>query len=101
MPPELHILGLVLLFYAVAYLAIYPRLVKKTLKRLMGVDAVLMLILLGIAATGYYGTNTSFTLLFFETWWWVYTLALALIIETPLFLWFARKWDIDLTNLDE
>ena len=101
MSPELHILGLVIVFFAVAYLFIYPRLQKKSLRRLMQVDLLLFVVLLVIAGSVYYGTQTSFTLLFFETWWWLYTIIIGAIVETPLFLWFARRWNIDLDKLDD
>ena len=64
-------------------------------------SALAAVMLLVIAGTVYIGTDTSFTLFFVETWWWLYTIVVGAVVETPLFLWFARRWNIDLTNLDD
>lgn len=101
LPAELHIFGLVLAVMAVAYLAIYPRLEVKTLTRMIGIDLVLIAVLLGIGGSAYYGTGTRFSLILFTTNWWVFTLICALIIETPFFMWFCRKWGIDLSGKDD
>lgn len=98
MPAELHILGLIVVFFGVAYFAIYPRLEPKTLQRMMIVDVVLLAVLLLIAASVYAGNSTRFSLILFTTNWWVFTGISALIIEIPFFVWFCRKWDIDITG---
>ncbi len=101
MSPELHVAGLVIVYLAVAYLFIYPRVPEKTTTRLAQIGIVLLMALLGTAGSVYFGAGTSFTLLFVETWWWVYTLVLAIVLELPLSIWFIRKWDIDLDGPDK
>lgn len=100
MSPELHIFGLNLVFFAIAYLVIYPRVEPKTLGRLVLINLVLIVVLLGIAGSVYYGTGTQFSLVLFDTKWWVFTLVCAVVVETPLFLWFCKRWDIDLNGDD-
>jgi hypothetical protein len=101
LPAELHIIGLVLVVMGVAYCAIYPRMQVKTIRRMMLIDLLLIGALLGIAATVYAGTGTRFSLIFFTTNWWVFTLIAAMVIETPFFIWFCRKWGIDLGGRDD
>lgn len=101
MSPEVHILGLNLVFFTVCYWAIYPRMEPKTLRRMTMIDLVLIAVLLGIAGSVYMGQGVSFTLLFFETRWWVFTLVTALVVELPFFFWFCRKWGIDLNEWDD
>ena len=96
MSPETHVAGLVVVYLAVAYLLIYPRVPEKTTTRLAQIGIVLLIVLLGIAGSVYFGAGTSFTLLFVETWWWVYTLVVAMVLELPLSIWFIQKWNIDL-----
>ncbi|MGB3246469.1 MAG: hypothetical protein WBB25_18185 [Sulfitobacter sp.] len=98
MPVELHILGLTVVFFGVAYMAIYPRIEPKTLKRLMAVDIVLLVVLLGIAGSVYAGSRIRFSLVLFQTNWWLFTLLCAIVVETPLFIRFCRKWGIDLSG---
>lgn len=86
---------------AVAYLGIYPRMEPKSLKRMMKIDLVLGLVMLGIAGSVYFGTGIRFSLLIGQTYWWVFTLLVAFFIEIPLFMWFCKKWGIDPTNLDD
>jgi len=96
MPIELHCIGLIVVFYGVTYLLVYPRIKEKSLMALMRYDAVAMIMLLGMAWWLYAGSGLRFSLLFFQTNWFVFTLVMALLIEMPFTLWFCRKWGIDL-----
>ena len=100
LPAELHILGLVLMVFCVTYFAIFPRLKNKTVQRLMFVDLAMVGVLLAIAGSVYGDTGTRFSLLVIDVNWWIFTLVTALIVEIPFFLWFCRKWDIDLSGED-
>ena len=64
------------------------------------VDLVLLIVLLGIAGSVYFGAGVAFSLLLFDTNWWVFTLLTALVVEVPFFLWFCEKWGIDPTDWD-
>lgn len=97
-PAELHVLGLVLMVFCVAYFAIFPKVKDKTLHRLMLIDLALVGILLAMAGSVYVGTGTPFSLLVIYVPWWVFTLITAVIVEVPFFLWFCRTWGIDLSG---
>jgi hypothetical protein len=81
---------------ALAYTNIYPRLRSKTLLRLMWLDLALSAGILMLVGAVYYGTGIRFSLLLFTVPWWAFTLISAALIEAPLFIWFCKRWDIDL-----
>ncbi len=101
MSPEIHVLGLVIVFFTVAYVFVLPRIPDLTARKLRNTDLVMTIVLMVIAASVYFGSGTSFTLLFFETWWWIYTLAVSLAVETPLAIWFCRKRGITWSDLEK
>ena len=98
MPVELHILGLIVVFFGVAYFTIYPRMEPKNVTRMVQIDVVLFAILLLIAGSVYFGKGMRFSLILFDANWWVFTIICASLIEIPFFVWFCRKWGIDLTG---
>ncbi|WP_084863869.1 hypothetical protein [Salibaculum halophilum] len=95
LPPELKILILNAAGLAVAYLGIYPSMARITLRRLLRQDVVLSVVLLGVAGVMFAGTGTRFSLVVFDTPWWVFTLLTAMVMEWPLFRWFCRRHAID------
>ena len=100
MPPELHVLGLAVVCYGLAYWLIFPRLERKTLPRLALVDGMVTLALLAVAGFYYLGTGTRFSIGITETYWWVFTLLAAAAVEIPLLVVFYRRWGIDLFGDD-
>jgi len=101
LPAELHVIGLILMMFCVAYFAIFPKLARKTPARLMIIDFAVLGVLFAIAGSVYAGRGIAFSLLVVEVNWWVFTLIMALIIEVPFFLWFCRRWNIDLSGKDD
>ncbi|MGJ8545324.1 MAG: hypothetical protein ACSHWZ_07765 [Sulfitobacter sp.] len=74
---------------------------RKTLRRMVQIDLILGLAMLTIAGSAYFGSGVRFNFILIELPWWAFTLLLASIIETPLFLSLCRKWDIDITGGDD
>jgi len=101
LPAELHILGLIVAVFCIAYFAIYPKMRDKRLSRMMYIDLALFVVLFGIAGSVYAGTGMRFSLLVVQVNWWVFTLIAAILIEIPFFVWFCRKWGIDMTGRDD
>ncbi|WP_341365719.1 hypothetical protein [Yoonia sp. BS5-3] len=83
---------------AVTYLGIYPSLQEKTLHRIMTVDLVLSALALLAAGGLFWGSGTLFNMLLFDANWAVFTIVTLLVMEVPLFLRFARKHGISLTD---
>jgi len=98
--PETQLLILVGLILAVAYLGIFPTLEDKSLNKIMVIDIGLTILALIVAGAWFWGSGVSFTLLFVETNWFIFTLLSYALIEVPLFLAFAKKHGIRLDGED-
>lgn len=96
MTPEINVFVLAAAVIAFAYVAIYPRLRTKTLNRMMILDLALSAALLLVVGAVYFRSGVSFSLIFFALPWWAFTLLSAALVEVPFFIWFCKKWDIDL-----
>ena len=99
--PELQILILNCVILGVAYLGIFPSLEEKTLNKIMAIDIALTSIALLVAGGWFLGLDIGFSLLLFETNWWLFTLITLFVMEVPVFLWFARKHGIAISFDDE
>ncbi len=98
MTPEAKILILNAAVLAVAYLGIYPSMREKTLPALLRNDLALTLLVLITAGALFAGTGTRFSLILLDTNWFGFTLLTSMAMELPLFLWFCKKHDIDMTG---
>ena len=98
MTPELKVLILNAAVLAVAYLGIYPSLREKTLNAMLRNDLVLTLLVLITAGALFAGAGTRFSLILLDTNWFGFTLLTSMAMELPLFLWFCKKHDIDMTG---
>lgn len=99
--PEVQILVLNGLILAVAYLGIFPTLEQKTLNRMMAIDFVLTGVALVVAGAWFWGTGVTFTLAFFETNWFMFTIVCFALLEIPLFLRFAKAHGIRLDGRED
>ena len=61
-------------------------------------DLVLTLLVLITAGALFAGSGTRISLILFDTNWFGFTLLSSMAMELPLFLWFCKKHDIDLTG---
>lgn len=95
MSPELKLLTINAVFLGYAYLWVYPRLSELTGLKIMWRDAVITAAALMVGALLFAGTGIPFSLSIFETNWFVFQLITFAIIETPLFLWFAWRHDLE------
>lgn len=86
---ELIAISIVLGFMAVGYLLIYPRAKSVTGLRLM--DATLGLLTLGAVGALYFTSGIEFNLFFFKTDWFIFTLILIVILETPLWYFYMKS----------
>ncbi len=64
---------------------------------MMILDLAFSLALLLVVGAVYLGTGTEFSIILFTVPWWVFTLLSAALVEIPFFVWFCKKWDINLT----
>lgn len=95
MTPETKLIAVNLVFLGYAYVWAYPRLSHPTGIKIMWRDVVLTAAALMIGALLFAGTGTKFSLIAFDTNWFIFQLVIFAIVETPLFLWFAYKNDLE------
>lgn len=96
MTPEIKVFLFAAAVMLFAYTAIYPRLANKTIFVMGSIDVALTTAILLVVGALYYGTGLQFSIIFFDVPWWVFTVLSAVIIEAPLFVWFCKRWNIDL-----
>ncbi|MEJ6398988.1 hypothetical protein [Yoonia sp. 208BN28-4] len=94
MSPELTILIINGVLMAFGYLVAYPALSEKTMPAIMWRDAVISGAALFLAGLLYWGSDIAFSLIVFDTNWFFFSVLTLMVIETPLFIWFAAKHDI-------
>lgn len=87
---ELIAVFLVLATLAVAYLWLYPRYAGNDVKRLALLDAGMTLIPIAVAGALFWRENPRFSLVFFDTNWFVFTLVTFVVLELPLFALYLK-----------
>ena len=96
MTPELKILIINAVFMAFAYLWAYPAIAQKTVPAIMARDTAISFAALLVAGLLFWGTETRFSLILFQTNWLVFSVVTLMLMELPFFAWFMRKYDLDL-----
>ncbi len=96
MTPEAVILLVNATFLAFAYLWVYPNLTTKTVALVMRYDLIISMAAVGVAGLLYWGSGIRFSLIVFDSNWAVFSIVTLLVMETPLFIRFAKKHDLDL-----
>lgn len=87
---ELQIVLVYFLVITIAYLFIYPRYGGDNVKRLAWIDAGLMAAVLGVLAPFNWGQPDDYTFFVFDTSWWIYSILVSALMETPLFYLYVR-----------
>lgn len=82
-----------------AYVLVYPKVVKNSIKRLLIADLVMTSTLLVAVAVNYWGTGVAFDFWLFSLNWFWATLLFAIVVESVLFPWYCKRFGIDLTAL--
>jgi hypothetical protein len=94
MTPEVQVLLINAAALALAYGLVYPRLVPLTLAKLVIADVILTAALLGVVVYLFSGTGMQFWLFGWMVDPVLFALITLLVMEMPLFSWFADKHDI-------
>ena len=87
---ELNMIFVILVTLAVSYLWVYPTFAGNDIKRLQIYDIGLTAIPISIAGTFFWVSDPPFSLIFFETNWFVFTLVSYLVLELPVFFWYLK-----------
>ena len=92
--PEQFVLLVNAVVLGFAYLIVYPRFAGRDQTRLAINDLIANGCALLVVGFAYAGTGQQFDLLFGELGWFGFTIATSLLMEIPLFLWYARRYRI-------
>jgi len=92
--PEQFVLLVNAVILGFAYLVVYPRFAGRDRARLAINDLIANGCTLLVVGVSYTGTGQQFDLLFGEFGWFAFTLVTFLLMEIPLFLWYARRYRI-------
>lgn len=99
MSPELTLLIVNAVLLAYAYLWAYPALKEKTWRVIMVRDLGISFAALTVAGLLYWGSGVRFSLVLFQSNWLAFSFVSLMIMETPLFIWFAKKYDLRFDDL--
>jgi hypothetical protein len=98
--PEATILITNAALLAFAYLWAYPSLPEKTAQAIMWRDAVVSIAAMTLAGALYARHEVTFSMIIFDTNWFVFSILSMMLMEIPLFIWFARKYDLRVDGID-
>lgn len=91
MTNELTVIGIIAAIIAVNYLVIYPKFAKNDVRKMAWIDSAMGLLGLGIVAIFYLGSDEKFNLFGFQVGWLIFTVAVAVILETPIFYYYLKS----------
>jgi hypothetical protein len=97
---ELNMIFVILVTLAIAYLWVYPTFAGNDIKRLQLYDIGLTAIPISIAGVFFWVSDPPFSLFFFETNWFVFTLVSYLVLELPVFFWYLKARGLGRAYLD-
>ena len=89
--PETFILFTNATILLCAYFIVYPRFAGSDLNRLALNDLAANAIAIAVAGFAFFGTGQRFDLLFVEVGWFGFSVVTFLLMELPLFVWYARR----------
>ena len=92
--PELLILTLNAIVVLLAYFVIYPKYCGANGNLIAVNDLIASAIVLVIAGSLFWGSNTEFNLILFSANWFWFTFITYGLIEVPFMLWYFRKHDV-------
>jgi len=87
---ELIVIFVIIVTLAVGYLVVYPRVAGNDVRKMAWLDVALTLVPFIVSAALFWQSDPSFSLIFFETNWFVFTLITLVIIEIPVLALYLR-----------
>jgi hypothetical protein len=97
MTPEVRVLLVQVAAIIFTYNTLYPLSKAITLKAMMRINIPVTALLLAVFGIAFAGEGIGFSLLLFSVPWWLFVLLSGVAIEAPLFIWYCKKHDIDMS----
>lgn len=91
---ELVVIFVIVVTIALDYLVIYPKVAGNDVRKMVWLDVGLTLTPFIVSALLFWQTDPPFSLIFFDTNWFVYTLVTLAIIEIPVFILYLRAREL-------
>ena len=92
--PEVFVLTINAVLLWFTYFVVYPRFAGGDMNRLAMNDLAANLAAVVISGYFFYGTGTRFDFLVLKVGWFGFTVASFLLMELPLFVWYARRYGL-------
>ncbi|WP_237113194.1 hypothetical protein [Pseudoalteromonas phenolica] len=96
MTPEFAIIAVNFIVLFVAYFYANPKYAGNDFKKISLQDLIASVISLLVVGSVYFGSSQTFTLVFTEVNWVWFTLVSFSVIELPFFLWYAKRYNVEL-----
>ncbi|MEP1767516.1 MAG: hypothetical protein ABJJ53_12860 [Sulfitobacter sp.] len=96
MTPEVRILLVQVSSIVFAYTTIFPWFKAVTLRAMTRINIAFLAVLLPLFGIAYAGKGIGFSMLLFDMPWWLFVLISGMLIDTPFFIWYCRKHNIDM-----
>jgi hypothetical protein len=87
---ELIVILIIIVTLAVGYLVVYPKVAGNDVQKMAWLDVALTLVPFIVSAALFWQSDPAFSLIFFETNWFVFTLITLVIIEVPFFILYLK-----------
>lgn len=87
---ELIVIFVIIVTLAIGYLLVYPKVAGNDVRRMAWLDVALTLIPFGVSALLFWQSDPAFSLIFFDTNWFVFTLVTLSIIEIPVLILYLK-----------
>lgn len=101
MTPALTILTINAVFVVFAYGLAYPLLRVRTIGALALYDAIICSVAVGLAGVLFWGSGTAFSLVLFDTNWFVFSLLTLMLIEALPAMAYLKRHNINLADPDQ
>lgn len=101
MSNELTVIAIALVGFIFNYFWLFPKVAKNNLKKMAWLDLLAIVPVFGIITLLFYGSNERFSLIFFDTNWFIFSIVIYAVIEIPLFSWYLKSRNLGREYLNE
>ncbi|MBQ4847559.1 hypothetical protein J8L98_22790 [Pseudoalteromonas sp. MMG013] len=91
---EFAVLTLNMIVLVIAYGLLNPSFAGNCLRKILMQDVMALSVSLLVIGTSFMNTTLNFTLLAFNVNWFWFTLLTFIILQVPMFIWYAKRWQV-------
>lgn len=98
MHPELQVILFTLGVILLGYLSIMPKIAGNNVNRLIALDIVFAVFVLGVVGAKFSGLDIRFSLIVLDTNWFLFSLICYLCLESPLAYWYIKTYRVQINK---